>query len=195
MLQALLEDRFKLKVHRETREAPVYVLTVAKSGSKLEPFKEGSCVSLSERGDVAGDTVVMPQISRSGTLDSGKLVDSAGVQHPICAASNGGEFRGNSRTVEVQGQDLKMIGWLLGVSLDRPVIDRTGLTGKFDAHVEFAVDPSPQNPFGPDGQTTPPANKPSIFTAVQEELGLKLEPGRGPVEILIIDHVEKPSEN
>jgi uncharacterized protein (TIGR03435 family) len=51
MLQALLGDRFKLKVHRETREAPVYVLTVAKSGSKLKPFKEGSCVSLSERGN------------------------------------------------------------------------------------------------------------------------------------------------
>jgi uncharacterized protein (TIGR03435 family) len=117
------------------------------------------------------------------------------VQHPICKAANGGWFGGNTRTVEVQGQDIKMIGSLLGVSLDRPVIDRTGLAGKFDARVEFAVDPNPQSSFGPDGQTTSPASVPSIFTAVQKELGLKLEPGRGPVEFLIIDHVEKPSEN
>ena len=78
-------------------------------------------------------------------------------------------------------------------ALDRPVIDRTGITGKYDFHLEYGIDESTPR-FQTDGG---PGDRmgPSIFTAVQEQLGLKLEPSTGPGEILVIDHVERPSEN
>jgi uncharacterized protein (TIGR03435 family) len=89
---------------------------------------------------------------------------------------------------------------LLGI-LDRPVINRTGITGRFDIHVDFsregtkmAAMPLMQPSDGPssDSDATGP---PSIFTALQEQLGLKLEPAKGPIEVLVIDHVERPSQN
>jgi uncharacterized protein (TIGR03435 family) len=163
MLRNLLEERFKLKLHRESRVVPVYALTVSKSGPKLRRAKEGSCVPF----DPSSDT--------------NPLAPAKGV----CVTRSWQQFGVNSRTVEVQAANLKMIGWLLGSSLDRPVIDRTGLTGTFDAHMEFA----------PDQTTLDPTRGPSIFTAVQEELGLKLEPSKGPGEFLVIDHAERPSEN
>jgi uncharacterized protein (TIGR03435 family) len=178
MLQALLEDRFKLKVHRETREGPIYALTVAKSGPRLKPFEEGSCVPL----DLARGLYVLPPPQK------------------FCDARTSQRYGSNRMMVEAQGVDSALIGCLLGGTLDRPVIDKTGLTGKFDVHIEFAPDQtSSGNPAGnvAGGQTPPsdPDSAPSIFTAVQEQLGLKLEPGRGPVEVLVIDHVDRPSEN
>jgi uncharacterized protein (TIGR03435 family) len=167
MLQALLEDRFKLKVHRETREAPVYALAVAKSGSKLKPFKEGSCV----------------------LIDSGRGLYELPLSQKFCDARIGGR-PGFTKTLEAQGVSPAVIGWLLRGSLDRPVIDKTGLTGLFDAHMEFLPDQTAGQTF-----TTDPVGGPSIFTAVREQLGLSLEPGRGPVEVLVIDRVEKPSGN
>lgn len=75
-------------------------------------------------------------------------------------------------------------------TLDRPVIDRTSIEGLFDIHLEFS---SLENSAGPGGDADNAA--PSVFTAIQEQLGLKLSPDKGPVEVLVIDHVEKPSAN
>jgi uncharacterized protein (TIGR03435 family) len=89
---------------------------------------------------------------------------------------------------------------LLNLILDRPVIDRTGISGRFTIHLEFMRDqvtarlpeaPSPNGPTAPLSDSTPPM----IFTAIQEQLGLKLTSARGPVEFLVIDHIERPSEN
>ena len=160
MLQALLEDRFKLKVHREAREVPVYALTVTKGGFKLPQAAEGSCVAAPQapEGKKRCDDIVGGGILK---LDEG-TVDS--------------------------------FGKLLGLALDRPVIDKTGLAGKYNFHLTFAVDDATPGvlQFGPTSDR-PPA--PSVFTAVQEQLGLKLEATRGPREFLVIDHVERPSEN
>jgi uncharacterized protein (TIGR03435 family) len=86
--------------------------------------------------------------------------------------------------------------------LDRPVVDKTGLTGVFDIHLEFVRDNAMSGPIRLNWVDAPAepapsvdAGGPSIFTAVQEQLGLKLSPDKGPVEVLVIDHVGKPSEN
>lgn len=157
MLQALLEDRFKLKVHRETRERPVYALMVAKTGLKLQPLKH-AC----------------------------QLPDACGV----------GKMRSNGQniTLDVHAMSMKDFSGTLG--LDRPVIDKTGVAGIFDFHLEFVLDgATPGFPFGSHEPTSSGDGAgPSIFTAIQK-LGLKLESAKGPVEFLVIDHVEKPSSN
>jgi uncharacterized protein (TIGR03435 family) len=99
-----------------------------------------------------------------------------------------------------QGVQLEMLTRSLSSQLGRPVIDRTGLKGNFDFKLEWTPDPGQSFAFGggPPGADAPPPpdpNGPSIFTAVQEQLGLRLESQKGPVEMLVIDKVEKPSEN
>jgi uncharacterized protein (TIGR03435 family) len=181
MLQALLEDRFKLKIRHETREVPAYALTVAKSGLKLRRVEEGSCTP----------------IDRSNA--SAALVTALG-QKPFCG--NGGFAKKDNLVVaNIPAISLDEFANRLGGRLDRPVIDKTGIAGLFDFHLEFAVDQTtPRFLVGgdlsaPPGDLSNPPGGPSIFTAVQQQLGLKLEPTKGPREFLVIDHVEKPSEN
>jgi bla regulator protein blaR1 len=154
MLQALLEDRFKLKIHRETRQGPVYELTAPKGVSKLKPFQEGSCT---------------PMLS---TAPFPPLPPQAYCQLLISPVS-----------LNAEGSDLTEFSGLLSLKLDRPVIDKTGIAGKFDIHLRFSLDNATDS------------NDPTLFTAVQEQLGLKLVPAKGPIEVLVIDHVERPSEN
>jgi uncharacterized protein (TIGR03435 family) len=170
MMQALLEDRFKLKTHRETRDVPVYALAVAKGGSKLKPFREGSCTPAA--------LAVNPPLEG---------------QPPVCkafASSRGS----NLMVMDGQGMSIEEFSGVvlaasgLGFKFDRPIVNRTGITGRFNFHMEFAID---------DGltDTSSVAAGPSIFTAFQQQLGLRLEPGRGPGQFLVVDHVEHPSEN
>lgn len=178
MMQAVLEDRFKLRLHRETREAPVYELVVSKGGPKLRPFKDGSCVPVDSTQILQGP---LPPPSEGKWCNSG--ITGLGTIHAF------------GRGMTMQGA-----AYLLSLNLDRPVIDRTGLTGWYDFDLEFARDPSLAGPPPPPpgGLPADPANQPSgpsIFTAVQEQLGLRLESAKGPVEILVIDHVERPSGN
>jgi uncharacterized protein (TIGR03435 family) len=151
MMQTLLEDRFKLKYHRETKDLPVYTLAAAKGGLKLPDAKEGS-----DRATI--------RISRM-----------TGVQ-----------LTGEKITVAELARVLSNL-------LSRTVIDKTGFTGTFAAHLSFALDDTlaglPHFPDAPD-----PAI-PSVFVAIEEQLGLKLESTKGPVEILVIDHIERPSAN
>ena len=163
MERALLEDRFKLKVHRETREIPVYELTVAKGGSKLE------------RVDCAPRDYTQP------------LPPVGPGQKPFCGV--GGSARRkepNLVDVDFRGMSLDEFSKALGPMLDRPVIDKTGLMGMFNFRLEFARN---------DTASDDPSGDPSIFTAFQDRLGLKLEPAKGPGEFLVIDSVARPSEN
>jgi uncharacterized protein (TIGR03435 family) len=160
MMQALLEDRFKLRIHRATREVPVFELTVANGGPKLQPAKEGSCRLV------------------SGT--TGFVIPTGAMS---CAMQNA---RGGIVTVAAQAASLGEFSELLGLhpaaaGLGRPVVDKTGIAGHFDFHLEY-------------GRRDVPAN-PSIFTALQQQLGLKLEPAKGPREFLVIDSVQQPSGN
>lgn len=145
MMQALLEDRFKLKIRRETRDVPVYALTVAPGGHRLNAFKEGSCVAMPLR-------IPVPALPPGQQYCKVRI----GIQPPA---------------VDAQGSTLAEFSRLLDRMLDRPVIDKTGIAGKFNIHLEFG-----------DGAT---------FAAI-EQLGLKLEATEGAREFLVVDHVERP---
>jgi bla regulator protein BlaR1 len=161
MLQVLLQDRFKLKIDRETRETPVYALIVAKGGPKLKQVEEGRCAP----------------------ADIATMRNSCGL---LAAGANS--------SVQFFGYSLDKTSDWLSRRLDRPVINKTGITGLFDFRLEYA--PANTSAAAPNDPTfSDPLGRPSIFTAVQEQLGLKLESTRGPGEFLVIDHVEKPSEN
>ena len=164
MLQALLEERFKLKVRRETKERLVYELTVAKGGPRLQPFTEGGCVPFDF-------TKYPPEVLAPG--------------QSRCGGRN--VKKGLNRTIEERGMRLDDFCSVILGHLDRPVVDKTGITGRFDFHLEYALD----------GVAPPdePSTAPSIFTAVQDQLGLKLVPPKGLSEFLVIDHVERPSAN
>lgn len=176
MLQALLEDRFKLKVHRETREIPVYALTTIKGGPKLRPFEEGNC----EPRTNPALPVAAPGKKYCG---------------PGPLMRNGANF-----IWDLRGVSMVEFSKMLDGMLDRPVLDKTGLTGKFDFHLEFAPDESTMprlTGIGKADASPAPlaASGPSIFTAFQEQLGLRLSAIRGPGEFLVVDSAERPSAN
>lgn len=171
MMQRLLEERFHLKIHRETREGPVYQVTVGKPG-KLKPFVEGGCVPIP-------------------------------LTFPIPPAPSGQRYCKSNvslrpPTVNAEGSTITEFTKLMNLFMDRPVIDRTGLAGRFDIRLEFWADGATPGLPPPPPDAPPTASEPSspgIFTAIQEQLGLKLSPAKGPVEVLVIDHIERPSGN
>jgi uncharacterized protein (TIGR03435 family) len=163
MLQALLEDRFGLKVHQETREGSVYFLVIAKGGSKMhESLPEAEAKFVNADGTPYG-----------GYAERTK--DGA-IAHAYSAAQ---------------------IARLLSGETRRPVIDKTGLTGTYDFTLQWQrrLTADVQSNGGDNGDAPEPGGGLSIFAAVQQQLGLKLQPGKGPIEFIVIDQVEKPSEN
>jgi uncharacterized protein (TIGR03435 family) len=168
-LQTLLQDRFKLAVHRETKELPIYELVVAKGGFKLQPVKEGSCVP----------------------FDAEKF--RAPGSNPMNFCGYGGFGRG---FYEASTTTMAELAYALPMAVGRTVVDRTGITGVFRIHLAYQfVSPPAASPNGAGNPTPADDASISIFTALQEQLGLKLESSKGPVEVLVVDHVEKPSEN
>lgn len=172
MLQTLLEDRFHLRLHRETIEGPVYELTAPKGASKLQAFDPSACVQPSL-------TYPPPDLPKGQRYCRAAIF----MQPP-----------------SVQGEGATIAEFLAMVNMvvDRPVIDKTGLTGRYTMRVEFVVDESTPGMRGMGGRTpaTDAADpKPDIFQAVEQQLGLKLTPARGPTERIVIDHVEKPTGN
>ncbi len=169
MLQTLLEDRFRLTIHRETREAPAYALEVAKSGTKLRPVEEGSCVPLE--------------------MDKALAPRAPGEQRPDFCGTGSISRKGAKVTLQEHAMTVDEFSDRLRLVSDRPIVNKTAIAGMFDFHLEFVSDAAPG--------IAPPddASGPSMFTALQEQLGLKLEATRGPGEFLVIDRVEKPDEN
>ena len=177
MLQSLLEERFQLKLRRVIDQVPMYALTVAKGGLKLKPMKAGECIPI-ENG----------RLRRVGPGDKPYC---GNVQEP----SNG-----PNRTFLAGGITLERLARTLSnMVLDRYVIDRTGITESFNIRLEYAPDENTRC-FGPaqycavdPSSDIPPG--PAIFAALEQQLGLKLEPIKGPREHIVIDSVERPSEN
>lgn len=176
MMQALLVDRLKLTFHTETKERPIYSLVVAKNGPKLQNPDP-------KREIISPDGAKRP----AGPGMSGQL---------FIVQSNPGEFTMMGFAIPVP-----TLVSLLSDQLDRPVFDKTELAGKYDITMKWGADDA--------GSSVPGTNQPSatprsmlrdmfgaaLFTALQEQLGLKLEAGKGPVEIIVIDHIERPSGN
>lgn len=153
MLKKFLADRFKLMNHEDQRVIPVYVLTVAKGGSKLKSSDSPNVHDL-ERPVAGGMDFILYGSAPSGYAN-----------------------------------------YLQQALVDRPVIDRTGLTGKFDFDVTFMPD---ETMFGGRFRPSPDSQAnaaPNFFTAIQEQLGLKLAPEKASANVLVVDHMEQPSEN
>ncbi len=179
MMQDLLEDRFKLKAHRETRELPIYALMLARADQKLGAGLRSStadCEAFRGRGRGGPGPDGPPR----GMLAPG--------ERPTC-----GMMIGPGQVV-AGGIPISQLTQMLSMFTQRIVVDRTGLKGNFDIDLTFTPDRMPQGP-PPPGVQLPPIdpNGPSVFTAIQEQLGLKLESERGPVDVLVIDHVERPT--
>jgi uncharacterized protein (TIGR03435 family) len=157
MLAGLIEDRFQIKSHRETKELPIYVLVIGKTGSKLQ--------------------------ANAGEPGPGMYMGR-------------GHFKGTKIPISMLAQQLSQ-------QVGRTVVDKTGLKGDFDFTLDWTPEIGqggslfgpPPGPSGPEGPPPGDPNGPSIFTAVQEQLGLKLESDKGPVDILVLDKVERPTEN
>jgi uncharacterized protein (TIGR03435 family) len=163
MMRALLEEYFHLKIHHQTIEGPVYYLSVARGGPKLHPFVEGTCT---------------PHTTPLPPLPPGQKYCMSNISGLTPAS------------VEAQGATIDEFVKLLRPVLDRrPVINKTGITGRFDIRVEFS-----REGISP-AAATDPTGYPSIFTAIQEQLGLRLESGKGPVETFVIDHIERPADD
>jgi uncharacterized protein (TIGR03435 family) len=157
MLQDLLAERFKLKIHREKKEAPVYILSVDKENPKLQ----------SHDAQNSGEPWI--DVSQQQFLHM--------------------QWHAKVATMD-------FFAWRLGLQLDRPVVNQTALKGGFDFDLEFTREPPPGLPENAQVNGAPvDTSGPSVFEAVRKQLGLKLERGRGPVEIIVIDHVEKLTEN
>jgi len=181
MLQALLEERFRLKAHRETREMPVYAMTVAKGGLKVERLAEGACTPL--------DLTHPPPPPKPGERPPN-----------LCGIMMMGPTPRGEMMIEVRGADMTQFAQRISGRLDHNVVNKTGVSGMFNFHLEFTPDPSIRGqamPGPPDGANpaAPAEPGPSLFVALQEQTGLKLTPDKGPVSFLIIDHVEKPTAN
>lgn len=174
MLQDLLEDRFKLRAHRETREMPIYALVLARNDRKPGAGLIASsvdCAAMRGRGARGGPPPGPPPPG----------------ERPACG------MRMGPNQVIAGGVPLASLTQVLSQFAQRIVVDRTGLEGNFDIDLSFTPDRMPQGT--PPGVPLPSIdpNGPSLFTALQEQLGLKLESERAPVEVVVIDHVERPT--
>lgn len=164
MLRALLEDRFKLKVHREPREIPAYELVVVRPGAAGLRKSDVDCDALFAAG----------QVTRP----------EAGVR-PQCGVSNGPVGPTRDTGLIAGGFSMSQFAQFLQ-RLGRPVIDKTGLTGRYDFDLAFA-------PMGSStGDAAPDPARPTIFIALEEQLGLKLQSTNGPLDVIVIDSIEQP---
>jgi len=176
MLQGLLAERFALKTHMETRELPVYLLVLARKDGALGPQMKKAdidCAALFAAVTAGGK---MPERLPNGNMPCGLNVRGNGGQ---------GVVTGNGVAMEALARNL--VG-----GVGRIVVDKTGLPGYYDLNMTFAQDSLPTAPAAP-GAAAPDGAAPSLFTAMQEQLGLKLEPGRAPVQVLVIDRLERPT--
>jgi uncharacterized protein (TIGR03435 family) len=160
MLQALLADRFKLRIHRETKEVPVYALTVGKGVPKLQPAQPGKCTA------------------RGAPRQPG--LPSCGIFAPSPAKD--GSYMYNTTLPYFCAQ--------LSLVMDRQVIDKTGIDGAFDIFIETSPTPAAE----PGDHSLTGQLGSDILSAIQK-MGLKLGSAKGPKEFLVIDRVERPSEN
>ena len=185
MMQSLLADRFKLKVHFETREGPVYALTLVRpghTGPKLRPHAEGPAC---------------PDFEMAAPFEPPLPRKPGDVFPPVCSPA---QTRGTPEGTLIGGRDVTMeiiaeepihgYGALVG-EVDRPVVDQSGLKGRYDYTLQlpFNMLSASATPSNPDA----PAS--SFLSAVREQLGLKLVSSKGPIRKLVIDHVEQPSGN
>jgi len=164
MLETLLEDRFRMSAHRENREMPAYALITDKKGSRVSVSEEGECA--------AGGSPISADRYNPPPFECRKMLIST-----------------SGAAVRMQGEHvaIRELVRVLAVALDRPVLDKTNLSGTFDIKLRYVDDDS-----GPAASTTV---GPSLSIALQEQLGLKLEAVKSHIDVLVIDSIQRPTEN
>jgi uncharacterized protein (TIGR03435 family) len=181
MLQSLLEDRFQLKVHRDTHDLPIYTLVAAKGGLKLPTPKAGSCSP--------------PPPDASPEWAGGRIAPPGGPPPlPRCGSVRVMLEQDGAR---LQGGKVPMAEFtrILSMALGRIVVDKTGYSELFDLQLDFMPDSTTAALPPPPPEAPMDSKNPSILSALQQQLGLRLESSRGPVDVLVIDHVERPAAN
>ena len=171
MLQNLLADRFKLVAQRETRDMPIYALVLARNDGRLGPRlrrSEVDCAALAAAARAGGPPPTPPP--GPGPYCGTRANNSGGMAH-----------------VAMHGIPLANFVRNLSAAAGRFVVDKTGLTGPFELELKFSQDPG--------GGAAAPTEYPSLFAALEEQLGLKLEPQRGAVQVLVIESAEHPTED
>jgi uncharacterized protein (TIGR03435 family) len=176
MMRSLLSERFKLALHAEKRELPIYELVLARNDGRLGPQLKLPAVDCQAMMNAARERGAPPPAPPAG-------------QRPLCG------LRIAPGQMMAGGFPLSQLASALSQLTQRVVVDRTGLAGNFDFELTFTPDQTMMRGGPPPGVTLPAIDPdgPSIFTALQEQLGLKLEPSQGPVDVLIIDRVEAPT--
>jgi uncharacterized protein (TIGR03435 family) len=174
-MRTLLADRFKLTVHRETREMDIYALVVARS-----------------------DGTLGPNLTRTTTDCQALMAANRGGPPPTPPGPNAPflcGMRGTLGRLTVNSMPMNLFANNLSQRMQRVVVDRTGLTGGWDFELTFAPE-APAGPLPP-GAELPPVdpNAPSLVTAIQEQLGLRLQSTKGPVEVLVVDAIERPTSD
>ena len=213
VIRQILEERFALKTHRETRELPIYALMVARSdgrlGPNLKPSSTECSTMMSQRGrgpapggapgpDARGGVAITrggpPPDGRGGPGRAGGPPPFDFDAPPVCGQRGGGFGR-----LRAGGTTMADFATMISGTAQRVVIDKTGLTGYYDIALTYTPtgDQLPQGAPPPGAPAPPPIDPdgPSFFTAIQEQLGLKLDNQRGPVEVVVIDSIQQPTEN
>lgn len=170
MLRALLEERFALRTHRVSEQIPMYALTVAKGGLKIKSIADGDCLEEDAEKPVAAPA-------------------SQGRQKPFCGMV-AGRRRGGVRLWDLGGGSLSDLADVL--ETDRQVLDQTGVTTRFNIHLEYALDDTLASAPSPDRTDS---SAPSVYRALEEQLGLKLVSIKGPHEYFVVDHIERPTSD
>jgi uncharacterized protein (TIGR03435 family) len=180
MLQNLLRERFAMKLHVETRSLPIYALTLARSDGQLGPnLHVAGCEGYSTGQGPCGTPGAT---GRGGSYTESR--DSGG------GAMSVGRAPGAGASMMMKGTTMPSLASSLSAILKRPVVDRTGLNGRFELELRYTM---PGAAASTDSDSTQRA--PELFTALQEQLGLKLEATRGPVEVLVIDSAQHPTND
>lgn len=212
MIQSMLEDRFQLKAHMETRELPTYNLVVAKDGPKIKASADQTPPSLGPGGQTQPcspppSTPSAPAGPPPPPAGPGQRGDAFSPNTAMPRGAIAMRMSPTGLTLRASAAPVATLVNMLQQQVGREVIDKTGLTGLFDFTLEFSREglpgpgiqgfgPAPV-PAGPGPAGTPPTSAdpvPSLFTAIQD-LGLRLESAKGPVDVLVMESVQKPTEN
>jgi uncharacterized protein (TIGR03435 family) len=172
-MRTLLGDRFKLVVHRETRQLDTYALTLVKPGQPGPAMKPANADDCSPAAFAARRGAPPP---------------APGTPLPVCGMQQG------PGRIRFGGYPLSLFAQQISNRLGRATVDRTGLTGNWNFEVTYAAEVPPAGALPPG--VDPPAvdpNAPDLFTAAREQLGIKIESTKGPVEVLVIDSISQPT--
>ncbi|MDP9039543.1 MAG: TIGR03435 family protein [Acidobacteriota bacterium] len=172
MMQALLEERFGLKLHKETKVIPAFELKVGKKGTKLQPAKEGACVVYDRNNPPSAP--------------------SAGQPAPIICGVIRESARGG---FDILGATMPDLCRQLSAYVDRDIVDKTGITGAFDVHLDLLPADLGYGGATPDPSSASTPDDGGAIAAAVKKLGLKMSNAKQSAQFLVIDHVERPSEN